>query len=59
VTADASDIASLKNAFNTIRTKLGGDPEVLLYNASGFQYSKLNILRCIIFLLNVISSILR
>lgn len=33
VTADAGDISSLKNAFNTIRTKLGNDPEVLLYNA--------------------------
>jgi hypothetical protein len=42
VTADASDISSLKNAFNTIRTKLGNDPEVLLYNASGFQFGQLH-----------------
>jgi hypothetical protein len=42
VTADASDISSIKNAFNTIRTKLGSDPEVLLYNASGFQFGKLH-----------------
>lgn len=38
VPADAGDVSSLKNAFNTIRTKFGNDPEVLLYNASGFQY---------------------
>jgi hypothetical protein len=38
VTADAGDISSLKNAFNTIRTKLGNDPEVLLYNAGGAQH---------------------
>jgi hypothetical protein len=37
VTADAGDISSLKNAFNTIRTELGNDPEVLLYNAGGAQ----------------------
>jgi hypothetical protein len=44
VTADASDASSLKNAFNTIRTTLGTDLEVLLYNAGGFVNSKLNIL---------------
>lgn len=49
VPADASDISSLKNAFNTIRTKFGNDPEVLLYNASRMQYGKFNLLRCIIF----------
>ncbi len=43
VTADAGDISSIKNAFNTIRTKLGNDPEVLLYNASGFQLGKLHL----------------
>jgi hypothetical protein len=43
VPADASDISSLKNAFNTIRTKFGNDPEVLLYNAGGGQRGKLNI----------------
>lgn len=54
VTADASDISSVKNAFNTIRTKFGNDPEVLLYNAGGAQRGKLNILRCISFFLNII-----
>lgn len=49
VAADAGDISSLKNAFNTIRTKLGNDLEVLLYNASGFQYGKLDISHCINF----------
>lgn len=44
ITGDASDISSLKNAFNTIRTKFGYDPEVLLYNPSVYQRSKLNIL---------------
>lgn len=39
VPADAGDASSLKNAFDTIRGKLGNDPEVLLYNASGFTYS--------------------
>ncbi len=29
----------MKKAFDTIRTKLGNDPEVLLYNCSGFVYS--------------------
>lgn len=38
VPADAGDVSSLKNAFNSIRTKFGTDPEVLLYNATGFQY---------------------
>jgi len=42
VPADAGDISSLKNAFNTIRTKLG-DPEVLLYNAGGASRGKLHI----------------
>ncbi|CAF3977526.1 unnamed protein product, partial [Rotaria sp. Silwood1] len=41
VTADASNVSSLKNAFNTIRTKFGNDPEVLLYNASGFVYKSI------------------
>ncbi|CAF3439668.1 unnamed protein product [Rotaria sp. Silwood1] len=41
VTADAGDISSVKNAFNTIRAKFGKDPEVLLYNASGFLYKSL------------------
>ena len=40
VAADASNVASLKSAFETIRKKFGQDPEVLLYNASGFQYGK-------------------
>ncbi len=55
ITGDASDISSLKNAFNTIRTKFGSDPEVLLYNPSVYQRSKLNILFCI----HVIFCILR
>ncbi|CAF1101208.1 unnamed protein product [Rotaria sordida] len=41
VTADAGNVSSLQNAFNTIRTKLGNDPEVLLYNASGFAYKSI------------------
>ncbi|CAF0991365.1 unnamed protein product [Rotaria sordida] len=41
VTADAGNVSSLRNAFNTIRTKLGNDPEVLLYNASGFAYKSI------------------
>ncbi|CAF4629444.1 unnamed protein product, partial [Rotaria socialis] len=38
VTADAGDAASIKNAIDTIRKKFDNDPEVLLYNASGFFY---------------------
>ncbi|CAF1057307.1 unnamed protein product [Rotaria magnacalcarata] len=38
VTADAGDAASVKNAIDTIRKKFDNDPEVLLYNASGFFY---------------------
>ncbi|UJR38270.1 hypothetical protein I4U23_030943 [Adineta vaga] len=41
VTADAGDVSSIKNAFDTIRTKLGNDPEVLLYNAGGFTYKSI------------------
>ncbi|CAF0719372.1 unnamed protein product [Adineta ricciae] len=41
VKGDASDVSSIKNAFNTIRTKLGDDPEVLLYNPSGFIYKSI------------------
>lgn len=40
VTADASHVASMKDAFKTLRQKFGQDPEVLLYNASGFQYGR-------------------
>jgi hypothetical protein len=38
VTADAGDVASLKSAFDTLRKKLGNEPEVLLYNVSGFRH---------------------
>jgi hypothetical protein len=43
ITGDASDVSSLKNAFKTIRTQFGNDPEVILYNPSVYQCSKLNI----------------
>ncbi|CAF4473747.1 unnamed protein product, partial [Rotaria sp. Silwood2] len=33
VTADAGDVSSVKNAFDTIRKKFGNEPEVLLYSA--------------------------
>jgi hypothetical protein len=38
IPTDASNVASIKSAFATARQKLGGEPEVLLYNASGFEY---------------------
>ncbi|CAF1677068.1 unnamed protein product [Rotaria magnacalcarata] len=41
VTADAGDAASVKNAIDTIRKKFDNDPEVLLYNASGFFYGSI------------------
>ncbi|CAF3134701.1 unnamed protein product [Rotaria socialis] len=41
VTADASDILSMKNAFHKIRTEFGSDPEVLLYNAGRFIYNSI------------------
>ncbi|CAF2984406.1 unnamed protein product [Rotaria sp. Silwood2] len=38
VTADAGDASAIKSAIDTIRKKFDNDPEVLLYNASGFFY---------------------
>jgi hypothetical protein len=38
--ADASDISSVKSAFVALREKLGGDPEVLLYNVGAFQFGQ-------------------
>jgi hypothetical protein len=40
VTADAGDVASLKSAFDTLRKKLGNEPEVLLYNVSAMTRGK-------------------
>lgn len=37
-----ADIASLKDAFNIIRTKLENHLEILLYNNIDFIFSKLN-----------------
>ncbi|CAF0939505.1 unnamed protein product [Adineta steineri] len=41
VPADAGNVSSIKDAFNTIRTKLGNDIEVLLFNAGGMIYKSI------------------
>ncbi|CAF2780532.1 unnamed protein product [Rotaria sp. Silwood2] len=41
VTADASDVSSVKHAIDTIRKKFSNDPEVLLYNAGIFVYKNI------------------
>lgn len=43
--ADTGNPASLINGIQTLRQKLGDDPEVLVYNATGFLYSKVENLK--------------
>lgn len=38
VPADASEAASVRQAFTTIRQKLGNHIDVLLYNAGAYTY---------------------
>ena len=38
VPADASEAASMRQAFTTIRQKLGNHIDVLLYNAGAYTY---------------------